>query len=468
MAAANVSPAANLLRKSRLFALPQALNLHPENPAVRVHSESNTATLPHPVRASIITPRSSLLKGDWGLKRPLPALSTSNKSRKPVVRVNAIDTFEHVTDFESAQDHTVTLRKFQELNMPISLPARPNYSSNIVMRHESPFEAHLDNTATSEGIDKPGVFRYRHTGPFLAGLSEADFNAYLRKVQREKPELLRKLREQFTTQLNAERRKQAQDNGEDLEALAPVQVTDEDFQQHLRVLRSDPGALGLAIFDLLDLPSAPPVPTERIKPGFYQSPGTALSSTEYAARGPPSTHPSAGLSYTRSHALTYNHPEHGPQIHQRPVEARVLRRKGRFKGKTFQAIVGVGGIALEDAEPKTFSEPNPPPGLTYFDASIPGGAKYYVTPYRAMMESNGRIRLAANRAEPSTRLAYGIQDYQKPNSSLTSRFDPARLRQRTVQRLDQSRTDSHSGPLPPPEQKTEDVARTLMRTLSQR
>ncbi|KAL2856589.1 mitochondrial ribosomal protein MRP51 [Aspergillus pseudoustus] len=468
MAAVNASPAANLLRKSRLFALPQALNLHPENPTIRVRSESNTATLPHPIRASIITPRSSLLKGDWGLKRPLPALSTSNKSRKPVVRVNAIDTFEHVTDFESAQDHTVTLRKFQELHMPMSLPARANYTQSITTRHESPFETHLDNTATSEGIDKPGARRYRHTGPFLPGLSEADFNTYLKKVQREKPELLRKLRERFATQLNTERRKQAQDNGEELEALAPVQVTDEDFQKYLRVLRSDPGALGLAIFDLLDLPSGLPVPRERFGPDCYQSPGTVLSSPEYSVRGPPSTHPSGGISYTRSHALTYNHPEHGPQVYQRPAEARVLRRKGRFKGASFRAIVGVGGIALEDGEPKTFSDPNAPHGITYFDSAIPGGAKYYVTPYRAMMESDGRIRLAVHRAEPQTRFAYGVQNYQKPEAAATTRSDSSRLRRRPIQRLDRSRTDSLSEPLPLPAEPTEDVARNLMRTLTQR
>ncbi|KAL3444016.1 mitochondrial ribosomal protein MRP51 [Aspergillus insuetus] len=464
MATANISPAANLLRRSRLFSLPQAIQVQPENLSLRPHG-SETATLPHPIRASIITPRSSLAKGDWGLKRPLPALSTSKKSRKPIVRVNALDTFEHVTDFESAQDHTVTLRKFQELHLPISLPSRGTYSSSLIPRHESPFEAHLDNTETSEGIDTPGVKKYRHTGPFLSGLSEAEFIAYLKKVQREKPELLRKLRERFTAQLNAEKRKQAQDNGEDLEALAPVQVTDEDFQKYLRVLRANTSALGLAVFSLLDLPSFPSVPTERMGRTYFESPGTELSSSDYVFRGPPSTHPSAGLSYTRSHALVYNHPEHGPQANPRPVEARVLRRKGRYKGQSFRSIVGVGGVALDDPDIKAFNESTPPPGLSHFEADIPGGAKYYVTPVRAAVESNGRIRLQASRSDPTTKLAYGVKDYEKPVEA--SRPAPHRQRQGNVPRLDRP-SFPQSDPLPPPEKRTEDVARNLIRTLAQK
>src|SRR5947207_4919817 len=109
--AARVSPAANLLRKSRLFALPPSLSPPVQPPTSSQVSESDTATLPYPIRAAIETPRSSLARGDWGLKRPLPSKSTTTSSSSPVVRVNYLDTFEHITDFESAADHTVTLEK---------------------------------------------------------------------------------------------------------------------------------------------------------------------------------------------------------------------------------------------------------------------------------------------------------------------------------------------------------------------
>jgi hypothetical protein len=382
------------------------------------------------------------------------------------VRVNALDTFEHVTDFESAADHTVTLEKFQELHMPLSLPSKVNYATSIVPRHQSPFESHVDNTDTSNGLGETGAKQFRHSGPWLAGQTEAEFSAYLKKVRNNKPELLQRLRERLVEKRTAERRKQAQDNGEDLEALGSVQVTEEEFQAYLKSLRTDPSSLGPVVFELLDLPSPPAVPSDRIGQKYYQSPGTKLSSAEYAVSGPPKTHPSAGLSYTRSHAFIYNHPKYGPQAYQRPVEARILRPKGRFKGRLSKAIAGVGGIAVEDLNAMTFVEQGSPPGLAYFDASIPGGAKYWVTPIRASVDSEGRIGLASYRASATAKAPYNIEDYRKP--SLTSISDVARGDQRFVPRLDRPRFRQTSGsPLSgEPQHTTEDIAKNLMKTLS--
>ncbi|GFF21950.1 hypothetical protein IFM61606_08213 [Aspergillus udagawae] len=470
MATARLSPTANLLRKSRLFALPSALPLPQQDATSKTVYESGTATLPHPIRASIVTPASSLARGDWGLKRPLPAKSTSERSSRPVVRVNVLDTFEHVTDFESAADHTVTLEKFQELHMPMSLPSKVNYATSMVPRHQSPFESVVDNTDTSKGLQEPGAKQFRHSGPWLAGQTEAEFNAYLNKVRARKPELLQKLREHFITKRTAERRKQAQDNGEDLEALGPLNITEEEFQGYIKSLRADPFSLGPVVFELLDLPSPPAVPSDRIGHKYYQSPGTKLSSAEYAVSGPPKTHPSAGLSYTRSHALIYNHPKFGPQAYQRPVQARILRPKGRFKGKTSKAIAGVGGIAVEDLNAMTFIEQGSPAGLAYFDVSIPGGAKYWVTPIRASVDSDGRIGLASYRASATAKAPYGIEEYQKP--TFTSISPVARAEQRVVPRLDKlaslpyARRGQDMSASEQPGKAREDVARNLLRTLS--
>ncbi|PKX98840.1 mitochondrial 37S ribosomal protein bS1m [Aspergillus novofumigatus IBT 16806] len=444
MATARLSPTANLLRKSRLFALPSALPLPQQDATSKTVFESDTATLPHPIRASIVTPASSLARGDWGLKRPLPAKSTSEKSSRPVVRLNVLDTFEHVTDFESAADHTVTLEKFQELHMPMSLPSKVNYATSMVPRHQSPFESVVDNTDTSKGLQQPGAKQFRHSGPWLAGQTEAEFKAYLNKVRERKPELLQKLREHFIAKRTAERRKQAQDNGEDLEALGPLNVTEEEFQRYIKSLRADPFSLGPVVFELLDLPSPPP--------------SLAI------------THPSAGLSYTRSHALIYNHPKFGPQAYQRPVQARILRPKGRFKGKTSKAIAGVGGIAVEDLNAMTFIEQGSPAGLGYFDASIPGGGKYWVTPIRASVDSDGRIGLASYRASATAKAPYGIEEYQKPSS--TSISPAARADQRVVPRLDKlanlpyARRGQDMSAADQPDKGREDVARNLLRTLS--
>ncbi|KAL2012715.1 hypothetical protein VTN00DRAFT_240 [Thermoascus crustaceus] len=471
MAAARLSPTANLLRKSRLFSLPPALS-PPQEPATsKTVFESDTATLPYPIRASIVTPASSLARGDWGLKRPLPAKSTTDKSSRPVVRVKALDTFEHVTDFESAADHTVTLEKFQELNMPMSLPSKVNYATAVIPRHQSPFETLVDNTERSQSLKEPGAKQFRHSGPWLAGQTETEFKAYLERVRRRRPELLQQLRERLVAKRTAERRKQAQDNGEDLEGLdKPVEVTDEEFQNYIKSLRADPSALGPVVFELLDLPSPPAVPNDRIASKHFSPPGTKLSAAEYAHTGPPRTHPSAGLSYTRSHAILYNHPQFGPQAYQRPVQARILRPKGRFKGRMSKAIAGVGGIAVEDLNAMTFADQAGTPGLAYFDASIPGGAKYWVTPVRASVDSEGRIGLASYRASASAKAPYGIEEYRKP--SVTNISAVARSDQKTVPRLDrlsprQPRfNDSANFQTRQPQKGTEDIARNLMRTLS--
>jgi len=470
MAAARVSPTANLLRKSRLFALPQALHTPQDPPSSRIVFESETATSPHPTRASIVTPQSSLARGDWGLKRPLPAKSTSEKSSRPVVRMNALDTYEHVTDFESAADHTMTLEKFQELHMPMSLPSKVNYATSMTPRHQSPFETFVDNTETSKTLGEAGAKQFRHTGPWLAGQTEAEFAAYLKQIRRQKPELLQKMRERFDAKRYAEARKQAQDNGEDLDKVQPPKITDAEFKTYVKSLREDPFALGPVVFELLDLPSAPTVPSERIGRKYYQSPGTKLSAPEYAVTGPPKTHPSAGLSYTRSHASVYNHPQYGPQAHQKPVEARILRPKGRFKGRVSKAIAGVGGIAVEDLNAMTFIDQGTPPGLTAFDATIPGGAKYWVSPIRAAVDSDGRIGLSSYRAGATAKAPYGIKDYKKPNA--TSIADAARRDAQIVPRMDSHRPNTPrfkaSGESAPrkPMRGTEDIARSLMENLN--
>ncbi|KAJ5963774.1 Mitochondrial ribosomal protein MRP51 [Penicillium vulpinum] len=450
MASTRLSPTANLLRKSRLFALPKTLN----SPSDQTLRESGTATLPHPIRASIVTPQSSLARGDWGLKRPLPAKSTSEKSSRPVVRLHALDTYEHVTDFESAADHTVTLEKFQELHMPMSLPSKVNYATSVVPRHQSPFETHLDNTETSQGLQEPGAKQFRHTGPWLAGQTEAEFVAYLKQVTRKKPELLQKLREQFVAKRSAEIRKLAQDNGEDLDAH-PATVTDAEFNAYIKTLRNDPFALGPVVFDLLDLASPLPFPAS------------------VSGARPPKTHPSGGLSYTRSHALIQNHAQFGPQAHQRPVEARILRPKGRFKGRMARALAGIGGIAVEDLNAMTFVEQGTPPGLTFFDASIPGGGKYWVTPIRASVDSDGRIGLSSYRASATAKAPYGIEDHHKPSTLTIS--DVATAPSPLVPRLDRQsfgqprfQPSTENRPRRQPTRGTEDVARSLLNNLNSR
>ena len=459
--ASAMSPTANLLRRSRLFALPQALSPPPPPLTSRTVYESETATLPYPTRAAVVTPGSSLAKGDWGLKRPLPAKATSEKSSRPVVRVVEHDTYEHVTDYESAADHVMTLEKFQELNMPVSLLAKVNYSHSLMPPHESPFESHLDNTPLSKGIKEPGVKQYRQRGPSLADMTEEQFNTYLHRVRKNKKDVVWELVRRVRANIVAQRRKEAQDKGEDLETLSN-EVRMEEVEEYIKALRTDPTALGPMVFELLDLPASLPVPNARMGDKYYESPGSRMAAGEYATVGLPKTHPSGGLAYQRTHAPIYNHPSYGPQAYQRPVQARILRPKSKSRGKTSRAIIGVAGVAVEDLNALNFVEQGGPAGLQHLDPSVPGGGKYYVSPVRTYIDPDGKIVISSYRASATSRAPYGLEEYQKP----TSISDAARGESRAVPRMDGSRSNIGRNASWRSNRGSEDIAKNLMKTIS--
>ncbi|KAK2765165.1 hypothetical protein FQN54_008864 [Arachnomyces sp. PD_36] len=414
MSGARLSPTANLLRNSRLFALPPALNPPAQPPTSSKVAESDSATLPYPVRASIETLPSSLARGDWGLKRPLPAKSTTRSSSSPVVRVKDVDTFEHITDFTSAADHTFTLRKWQELSLPMSLPTLHRDSTFGVPRHESVFESKHDNLDKVTGSKAPGYTRYRYKGPWLAGQTDAEFEAYIKALQRKKPQLMKELKGHLETKFAARRRREAMDQGTDLEAAEKGGLTEKEFAQAIRELRKDPEALGPVVSQLLDLPPPPRVPTDRVARKNFISAPSNLATAAYADEGPPTTHPSAGLSYLRTQSIMDNHPLFGPQEHHKPVQARILRSKKPTMGNALKALAGVAGVVTEDVNPHTFREDNAPPGITHFNPDIPGGAKYWVRTTRSSIQPNGTINLATDRASEALKATHGAGEEQKP------------------------------------------------------
>lgn len=70
---------------------------------------------PAPHRPGHHHPASSHARGNWGLKRDLPT-----KTRYPFLRYTALDTLEHFTTYESASDDVLTLKKWQEMDVPSS------------------------------------------------------------------------------------------------------------------------------------------------------------------------------------------------------------------------------------------------------------------------------------------------------------------------------------------------------------
>lgn len=302
MAVKRLSPTASLLKNSRLFSLPPPLPRPSHDFTATSTSESDTATLPYPTHAAIETTQSSLSRGDWGLKRPLPLKSTANTST-PTIRIDDVDSIDHITDFESAADHTLTLQKWQEIGLPVSMPVKQKgafvSAENLNTRYTPPtsvFEDTFDNTEST--ASESNAQRWKFKGPWLAGKTEGEFEQYLEKhVKRRKLEFRCFVRDRLAKERAFDQRRKAQESGEIF--YGRVEVSEKDIDLYLKQLRrGDEVRLDMLVEEFLDLP---------IAADTNASEGTFAVMMD-SDKGPPSTHLSAGLGYLRTGSHMTNHP----------------------------------------------------------------------------------------------------------------------------------------------------------------
>ncbi|CAL3967331.1 hypothetical protein PZA11_003665 [Diplocarpon coronariae] len=450
MASRGVSPGGALLRASRVFSIPPPL----PRPVGDLQSAqvfgSDTATLPHPIYQTITTPQASLARGDWGFKRPLPLRSTTRTST-PFIRVEAIDTFEHVTEFESAADHSITLQKWLEMGVPLSTPQSKSKGELKTVQPRSVFEQEIDWIAESDGglFGKDDV-RWKFKGPWLAGQTEGDFKKYLAdNVRKQKPEFQKYLRAACANALTREAQQTALEEGNSDVVATPIKegdITQEQFIEYVKKLRNTRSELYKLIRNFLDLPPAPSGSANMaeeiltfMKPGqVIDNSDIAVSKSPYADTGPPKTHPSAGLAYSLTNAYTYNHPVHGPQREHRPVPARVVMPRNAAAG-SFGAVLGVGGFVAElPAGHRSFnitdrglsnlrsaSKMNLIPGTQSIEPKKVGGSKAWVKPTTARVDPKGRILLTVEVADPAAVAVHEGKEHEIPvpeTSSVIHRF----------------------------------------------
>ncbi|KAK3398252.1 mitochondrial ribosomal protein MRP51 [Sordaria brevicollis] len=400
-----MSPGAALLRTSRMFSLPAAIPSPPGNKFEI--GNSRTVTEAYPTHQVITTFDSSRDRGDWGLKRPLPLKSTTGTTY-PMVKVKQMDSIEQITDFASGTQHGLTLKKFQALNIPISTPSELNDPSRVLRpAQRSVFEADTDVTAFSPDQKiQEAERRWKFTGPWLAGMTPGEFKEYLTKTVRPKRAEFRKfiqkkLAAQKTEAANRELQEQAALRGDAVAAkqkpFKPESISDEEVTEYLRQLRNDNQVLYDLVGQFLDL--APLKPPQAAEARVQNSLMINLRATDspYGARGPPITHPSAGISYLRTSAYLDNHPIYGPQKSHPPVEARVL--KPRRGGLGNDAKVGVAGFVADGPLGSTHSNLKNATLMEKFDPNIEGGAKIWVNVDKATVDSTGRIQLTVNDAK---------------------------------------------------------------------
>ncbi|KAJ6444881.1 mitochondrial ribosomal protein subunit domain-containing protein [Purpureocillium lavendulum] len=439
-----VSPGGALLRTSRMFSIPKPL---PEPPSTNLHigdHKSSTMTRLYPQHQSITSPLSSREKGDWGYKRPFPLKSTMATST-PLIRIKQVDSVENVTDFASAADHSLSLEKFQELRVALSVPKSSDRksSSRSDLWFKSVFEEDMDFTDFQRG--RADDRRWKFQGPWLARMTEGDFIEYLDKRVRPKRAQFRsllkdKLAEDITTRQNSSALEQGKAAPAKVEAK---DITEEQFTDYLRTLRNDRVTLYALVSKFLDLaPLGQPV-------GFIQSfwskQDNAAPESPYGKSGPPPSHPSAGISYLRTNSFMENHPVYGPQAKRTPALARVVYpRVGPAPAK-----LGVGGF-VADAPPgdnefnirhgrgRTAANKTMLNGIMHLDTTTFGGAKAYVEPQTASVDPSGKVVLQLRETHPEA------QVIAKENKGVSSIYHDSSTK-RVVPRQQGQRTAGKSG-----------------------
>ncbi|KAK4100230.1 hypothetical protein N658DRAFT_497453 [Parathielavia hyrcaniae] len=417
MASRSVSPGGALLRTSRIFAM-----ANPIPPPVTDSSSgatsfsSNMATLDFPTHQVITTLSSARKRGEWGLKRSLP-LKTTLKSKIPMLRVKAIDSAEQITDFTSATDHGMNRRKFLELGIPLTArrPAggdggdssnqnRPTLSMNLPQK--SVFEKEIDTTDLDpDDLAKAIDNRWRFNGPWLAGMTTGKFQKYLEKeVRPRRPEFREFLKKKIAAELHQAAANEALDKGTEPPApLDASSVTEDQLIDFLRKLRHDSQALYDMVGQFLDLaPLAPPNISQLGLPAGINKITWRQIKNPYATGGPPVTHPSAGLSYLRTSMYMDNHPIYGPQRQHPSVVARIV--SPRRQAQTQPAKLGVAGFIVNTPLGDTTSNSRNNTLFDKIDPDVKGGAKVWVQPKRATVDSSGRVVLTVDDASAEAKL----------------------------------------------------------------
>lgn len=411
------SPTARLLQSSRLFSLPRPLPAPDLSNAVSgVFRSSETATTPYPTHQAIVTPASSLHRGDWGLKRSLPGKKL--RGTKPTVRVRAQDTWEHVTTFESAGDHVRTLEKWNEMGIPMIINEKDDRgrgpgASFARRKPISVYDDAHDITDKDATEELSGEGRWKYEGPWLSGMQKGEFeNWLLRQVSSRRSEWKEFLRQRENEKRikSAWAEARAEGNALTPEDIERLRATDQDLQGIQKQLRDEHAneqlnsELTRLITTFLDLPMASLEGSQNLDSAFLAS----IMQTMSAEKGPPSTHPGAGLSHLRTHAIMDNHPIHGPQSSRTPIQARVVKpRVGASGGQSdYRAKLGVGGVVAEDSTSATLAEQDmsrfrkdTSDATHVINPRVPGGGKVWVRPQAAWVDEQGRIRMNLRRAD---------------------------------------------------------------------
>ena len=221
-----------------------------------------------------------------------------------------------------------------------------------------------------------------------------------------KPEFQQFIRARLTAERSVSQRQEAIDAGLDLQQGGDISVTDDEIAEYMRYLRATPSSFGPLIAEFLDLSEGPQstASTASSLENFTYG-RTTVAAEAYKETGPPKTHPSAGISYYRSGAHVFNHPVFGPQQSNPPVVARVLRPSIRKK----TGDLGIAGFVVGGSSSSSLLAPD----IKAWQPT-PGGPTMVVRPTTAVIGSDGRVILSAEKAQLDSERVYGLASESRP------------------------------------------------------
>ncbi|KAJ6258443.1 37S ribosomal protein MRP51 [Drechslerella dactyloides] len=408
MSSKAAGPAASLIRHSRLVAMP-APRAGPALGDTQVHRAF------YPTHQAITTPEASRHRGDWGLKRPIP-----RKVASSYLRYTDLDTIEHRTTFESSHDTVLSLKKWQEMGIPIklfdqisgrftsafyfddvpsvslapSVPSPP--SSSKSSKSTSPSETSQPEqqiTSTAAAAAKqagvtPPVWGYREK--FVQDMTPGELKTFIDKKlvprRREFQEFAKtgSAKEDAPPAVNQAAVNQAAVNQAAVNQAAAAATDPPPEESKDAVADAAPGSVFRPNF------AVEPIP-EEIKVWRHDSLNSfnhVRAFLQIPLRHPPRvTHPSAGLYYALDPSYLENHPELGP-LADRPIPTRVIHRldlkmsDSSWRRRSFYLVGGFVVYALQDFVTRFALESTS--NITHIVSVVPASAD---------LDSEGKIRI---------------------------------------------------------------------------
>ncbi|EWC47201.1 hypothetical protein DRE_03320 [Drechslerella stenobrocha 248] len=389
------SPAANLIRNSRLVAMPI--------PRGASLSDSQAYRPPYPTHQAITTPDSSRSRGDWGLKRPIP-----RKVHSKYLRYNSIDSIEHRTTFQSSHDTVTTLKKWQEMDIPIKL------YSQLANRFTSAFyfdtlpspssseDPHQEILAAPKSYTlDPPVWGYRTK--FIQRMTPGELKTFIDKKivpRRREFELFvkdgassRSLPQQQQSPLLPEHSNLDADVDATAPASPPQHLQPKEEQERGHSQNQHP------LSPITTLPNFAVRPVDTLLKSIRHDDLKSLNDVREFLRmplrdAPMTLHPSAGLYYILDASYLENHPQYGPNP-SRIIPARVIHKfdmrmtDNSYRRREFYIIGGIVQFSSQDIVTQAGLE-------TYYKITRVTG----IAPEAADLDQHGRIRLELDHIGP--------------------------------------------------------------------